>query len=67
MSSKIAKEQDILSLQVWGRGLGTPSTIPTKPTLAARVAAMRERLMELRRNAQTVELWLDEMENMLTS
>ena len=51
---------DTADLRVCGQQL-----LPTKsttPSFADRVSAMRMRLDELRRNAQTVERWLDEVE-----
>jgi hypothetical protein len=64
MSLRVKKEH--LSLKVFGHGLSTtkpPKQI--KPSFRKRVSAMRIRLSELRRNAQIVEQWLNEVENII--
>ena len=61
MSLRVKKEH--LSLQVVGHGLSAPK--PIKPSFRMRVAAMRIRLAELRRNTHIVEQWLNEVENII--
>lgn len=62
MSLRVEKEH--LSLKVVGRGLTKPPKL-IKPSFRKRVSAMRIRLAELRRNAQIVEQWLNEVENII--
>ena len=64
MSLRVEKEH--LSLKVIGHGLSAakPPKL-TKPSFRKRVSAMRIRLVELRRNAQIVEQWLNEVENII--